>query len=163
MQTYFPWYTAPSNDSGLSHFLFLLIMNLIKTGHTLKEKKSVEIWLLYGSGNKKKKQPKENLLCNNHDLEIIHLHKSKSLLHISRLHLDIHRQVPIPAQSLLHQWDCVSNTIAEKPWKVMPHSPERHFLIPPLYLGLGCFHLLCSLDSFQLPENGSASLPSKEH
>lgn len=81
----------------------------------------------------------------------------------SRLHLDMHRQVPIPTQSLLHQWECLSNTIAQNPWKVMPQSPERHFLIPPLYLGLACFHLLCSSGSFQLPETGSASLPSKEY
>lgn len=79
MQIYFPLFNTPSNDSGISHFLFLVIMNVVKTGHTLKEKDLTFIWLW------KQKQPKENLPCSNHDPEIIYLDKAKSLLHICRV------------------------------------------------------------------------------
>lgn len=84
MSMSFPLFNTPSNDSGLSHFLFLVIMNLIKTGHTLKRKINIDLAFMWLQIQKK---PKENQPHNNQDPEIIYLSKSKSLVHICRLGL----------------------------------------------------------------------------
>ena len=67
--TNFPLCNTHSNDSGLSHFLFLVMMNLIKTGHILERKINMHLtflWLWI------QKQPKENQHCNNQDPEFIY-------------------------------------------------------------------------------------------